>query len=257
MLKKLLDDKVAEYNCKDFIEDDPIALPKRFTKIQDIEIIGFWMAMLSWGRRVQIIKSGEKLLELIGNAPYDFIVNHKEIDRKKFLDFKHRTFQSDDCIYFLEWLQWYYRNNNSLEDAFSNHLKKEDIHVGPALVGFHNLFFSLPEAPNRTKKHIATPERKSSCKRLNMFLRWMVRKDDKGVDFGLWSKIKTSQLLIPLDVHVERIARNLGLLQREQRDWQAVLELTENLRKFDKKDPVKYDFALFGIGVLEQNNPFS
>jgi uncharacterized protein (TIGR02757 family) len=136
-------------------------------------------------------------------------------------------------------------------------LKKEDIHVGPALVGFHNLFFSLPDAPNRTKKHIATPERKSSCKRLNMFLRWMVRKDDKGVDFGIWSKIKTSQLLIPLDVHVERIARNLGLLHREQRDWQAVLELTENLRKFDKKDPVKYDFALFGIGVLEQNDPFS
>lgn len=257
MLKKLLDEKVAEYNCKDFIKDDPIALPKRFSKNQDIEIIGFWTAMLSWGRRVQIIKSGEKLLELMGNAPYDFILNHKETDRKAFLDFKHRTFQSDDCIYFLEWLQWYYRNNNSLEDAFSNHLKKEDIHVGPALVGFHNLFFSLPDAPNRTKKHIATPERKSSCKRLNMFLRWMVRKDDKGVDFGIWSKIKTSQLLIPLDVHVERIARNLGLLHREQRDWQAVLELTENLRKFDKKDPVKYDFALFGIGVLEQNDPFS
>jgi uncharacterized protein (TIGR02757 family) len=257
MLKKLLDEKVAEYNCKDFIKDDPIALPKRFSKNQDIEIIGFWTAMLSWGRRVQIIKSGEKLLELMGNAPYDFILNHKETDRKAFLDFKHRTFQSDDCIYFLEWLQWYYRNNNSLEDAFSNHLKKEDIHVGPALVGFHNLFFSLPDAPNRTKKHIATPERKSSCKRLNMFLRWMVRKDDKGVDFGIWSKIKTSQLLIPLDVHVERIARNLDLLHREQRDWQAVLELTENLRKFDKKDPVKYDFALFGIGVLEQNDPFS
>ena len=257
MLKKLLDEKVAEYNCKDFIKDDPIALPKRFSKNQDIEIIGFWTAMLSWGRRVQIIKSGEKLLDLMGNAPHDFILNHKETDRKAFLDFKHRTFQSDDCIYFLDWLQWYYRNNNSLEDAFSNHLKKEDIHVGPALVGFHNLFFSLPDAPNRTKKHIATPERKSSCKRLNMFLRWMVRKDDKGVDFGIWSKIKTSQLLIPLDVHVERIARNLGLLQREQRDWQAVLELTENLRKFDKKDPVKYDFALFGIGVLEQNDPFS
>jgi uncharacterized protein (TIGR02757 family) len=256
MLKKLLDEKVAEYNCNEFIKDDPIALPKRFTKIQDIEIIGFWTAMLSWGRRAQIIKSGEKLLDLMHHAPHDFILNHKEIDRKAFLDFKHRTFQADDSIYFLEWLQWYYRNNDSLEDAFSNYLKKEDIHVGPALVGFHNLFFSLPDAPERTKKHIASPERKSSCKRLNMFLRWMVRKDDKNVDFGIWSKIKSSQLLIPLDVHVERIARKYGLLHREQRDWLAVLELTENLRKFDKKDPVKYDFALFGLGVLEQNEPF-
>ena len=250
-LKKLLDEKSAEYNSSDFIKDDPISLPHRFSKLQDIEIIGFWTSMLAWGRRAQIIKSGEKLLELMNNSPHDFILNHKEIDRKPFLLFKHRTFQPDDSIYFLEWLQWYYQNNNSLEDAFAKHLKKGDEHVGPALQGFHNLFFSLPDAPNRTKKHIASPARKSSCKRLNMFLRWMCRKDDKGVDFGIWQKIHSKQLLIPLDVHVERVARRMGLLCREQSDWQAVLELTQNLRQFDKNDPVKYDFALFGLGVLE------
>jgi uncharacterized protein (TIGR02757 family) len=250
-LKKLLEEKVVEFNRMDFIKDDPISLPHRFSKLQDIEIIGFWTAVLSWGRRAQIIKSGEKLLELMDNSPHDFILNHREVDRKAFLSFKHRTFQPDDTIYFLEWLQWYYRNNLSLEDAFASHLKKGDTNVGPSLKGFHQLFFSLPDALQRTKKHIPTPERKSSCKRLNMFLRWMVRNDNKGVDFGLWTKINTSQLLIPLDVHVERVARVLGLLQREQSDWLAVLELTENLKTFDKKDPVKYDFALFGLGVLE------
>ncbi len=252
-LKKILEEKVSEYNSYEFIKDDPISLPHRFSKLQDIEIIGFWTAVLSWGRRSQIIKSGEKLLEFMDNSPYDFILNHEEKDRKSFLNFKHRTFQPDDAIYFLEWLQWYYKNNNSLETAFSSHLKKGDAHVGPALEGFHKLFFSLPEALSRTKKHIPTPERKSSCKRLNMFLRWMVRNDNKGVDFGLWNKIRPSQLLIPLDVHVERVARKLALLQREKSDWQAVLELTDNLKKFDKKDPVKYDFALFGLGILDNS----
>lgn len=250
-LKTLLDEKVEAFNTSDFIAEDPISLPHRFTKLQDIEIIGFWVATLAWGRRSQIIKSGERLLELMDNSPHDFILNHQEIDRKPFLDFKHRTFQPDDTIYFLEWLQQYYKANDSLEDAFARHLSPTDIHTGPALEGFHELFFALDCAPQRTRKHVPTPKRKSSCKRLNMYLRWLCRPADTGVDFGLWKNINTSQLLIPLDVHVERVARRLGLLERKQSDWKAVLELTENLRKIDPSDPVKYDFALFGMGVLE------
>lgn len=253
-LKKLLDEKVETYNNVSFIKDDPISLPHRFSKLQDIEIIGFWVSMLAWGRRVQIIKSGEKLLQLMDNSPHDFILNHEEIDRKPFLDFKHRTFQPEDALCFLEFLQHYYQQNDSLEDAFARHLKKDDADVGPALIGFHQLFFSLPNSLERTKKHIATPLRKSSCKRLNMFLRWMSRKDEKGVDFGLWQRISPSKLLIPLDVHVERVARHFGLLEREKSDWAAVQELTKNLRTFDNEDPVKYDFALFGLGVLDTLN---
>lgn len=250
-LKELLNEKVEAYNNVSFIKDDPISLPHRFSKLQDIEIIGFWVSMLAWGRRAQIIKSGEKLLQLMDNSPHDFILNHKEIDRKPFLDFKHRTFQPEDALCFLEFLQHYYQQNDSLEDAFARHLKKDDIDVGPALIGFHQLFFSLPNSLERTKKHIATPLRKSSCKRLNMFLRWMSRKDEKGVDFGLWQRISPSKLLIPLDVHVERVARHFGLLERDKSDWAAVQELTKNLRSFDNEDPVKYDFALFGLGVLD------
>lgn len=213
--------------------------------------MGFWVAMLAWGQRKTIINSAKKLVDLMDGAPYDFVINHKETDRKRFLDFKHRTFQPLDALYFLEFLQQYYKKNNSLETAFSQHLSPDSTTVEQALTGFHELFFSLPDAPRRTQKHIATPSRKSSCKRLNMFLRWMVRKDNFGVDFGLWENISPSQLLIPLDVHVERVARRFGLLQRKQTDWLAVLELTENLRQFDPIDPVRYDFALFGLGVLE------
>lgn len=252
-IQELLDQKVEEYNRPQFIEDDPISLPHEFSQLQDIEIIGFWVAMLAWGRRPQIIKSGRKLLELMDNAPYDFIRNHEEIDRKAFLTFKHRTFQPEDALYFLEFLQNFYQKQDSLEYAFARHLQKEDEDVGPALQGFHEDFFALPTALQRTRKHVATPKRKSSCKRLNMFLRWMVRQDDKGVDFGLWNNIKPAQLLIPLDVHVDRIAKQLGLLKRKQTDWKAVLELSKNLRQFDPTDPVKYDYALFGIGVLDDD----
>lgn len=251
-LKNYLDEAVERYNRPDFIGPDPISIPHRFSRLQDIEIAGFWVAMLAWGRRKTIIGKAEELIELMDGAPYDFIRNHQESDRKAFLHFKHRTFQSTDTLYFLEFLQHYYRNNNSLEDAFCRFLGEEAPDVGPALRGFHELFFSLPEAPQRTRKHIATPARKSSCKRLNMFLRWMVRKDEKGVDLGLWKRIKPDQLLMPLDVHVGRVARKLGLLERKQSDWAAVRELTANLRAFDPEDPVKYDFALFGMGVLEQ-----
>jgi len=253
-LKDYLDDCVLKYNVKNFIADDPILIPHRFSKLQDIEIAGFWVAMLAWGQRKTIINKSTELMELMDNAPHDFILNHKEKDRKAFLGFKHRTFQATDTLYFLEFLQYYYKSNKSLETAFAKHMSPTDVNTEKALTGFHELFFSLPVAPKRTQKHIATPARNSSCKRLNMFLRWMVRKDKKGVDFGLWKKIKPSQLLMPLDVHVERVGRQLGLLHRKQRDWKAVVELTENLKKFDPKDPVKYDYALFGQGVLDKNN---
>lgn len=251
-LKKLLNEAADQFNQKDFIVDDPIGIPHQFTKQQDIEIMGFWVAMLAWGQRKTIINKSLELIELMDGSPYEFILNHQEKDRQRFESFKHRTFQYTDTLYFLHFLQDYYQKHDSLEWAFSRHLSDKDEHVGAALIGFHEHFFSLPDAPQRTRKHIATPARKSSCKRLNMFLRWMVRKDEKGVDFGIWKSIPTRQLLMPLDVHVDRVARQLGLLKRKQRDWQAVLELTSNLRAFDSIDPVRYDFALFGMGVLKK-----
>lgn len=249
-LKVFLDEMSDFYNGPDFIEKDPISIPHQFSKLQDIEIIGFWVAMLAWGQRVTIINNANRLIELMDGSPHEFILQHEEKDRARFADFKHRTFQYTDTLYFLEFLQWYYRGHHSLEDAFSRHLTENSDTVEPALRGFHELFFSLENAPQRTRKHIATPARNSSCKRLNMFLRWMVRQDDKGVDFGLWTQIRPRQLLMPLDVHVDRVARKYGLIDRKQTDWKTVLELTERLRTFEPEDPVKYDFALFGLGVL-------
>ena len=248
---KLLDQCVRRYNRPAFIDADPISIPHRFTRLQDIEITGFWAAMLAWGQRKTIINKASELIQLMDGAPHDFILNHQEEDRKPFLQFRHRTFQPTDTLYFLEFFQQYYRQQHSLEDAFARHLRPEEETTERALSGFHELFFSLPYAPERTRKHIATPDRKSTCKRMNMFLRWMVRQDQEGVDFGLWKRIRPAQLLMPLDVHVDRVARRLGLLQRKQTDWRAVLELTERLRRYDPDDPVKYDFALFGLGALE------
>ncbi|MBT8229537.1 MAG: TIGR02757 family protein [Saprospiraceae bacterium] len=244
-LKELLEAKVKEVNNPDFIESDPIQIPKSYKLKQDIEISAFWVSMLAWGQRKTIINKTRQLFSLMDNAPFEFIVNHQEKDRKRFSEFKHRTFQYTDTLYFLEFLQWYYSKYESLEDAFAGHQDMKS-----TLSMFHNQFFHLENAPTRTRKHVSTPARNSSCKRLNMFLRWMVRSDGHGVDFGLWKKIPTSMLMIPLDVHVERVARQLGLLERKQRDWKAVEELTANLRKFDPADPVKYDFALYGMGVL-------
>lgn len=254
-LKTFLDDAALRYNTPGFIDSDPISVPHRFGRLQDREIMGFWAATLAWGQRKTIIQSASRLAQLMDNAPYDFILNHVEEDRARFMAFKHRTFQATDTVWFLEYLQQYYKKNNSLETAFSQHLRTEDTTVENALRGFHEGFFAHPDAPTRTRKHVATPARGSTCKRLNMFLRWMVRKDDTGVDFGLWHGISPGQLLIPLDVHVDRVARQLGLLQRPQTDWQAVLELSNNLRAFDPEDPIKYDFALFGLGVLEKLVP--
>lgn len=255
-LAALLEEKYREFNRPEFLLDDPISIPHQFERLQDIEIIGFWTAMLSWGQRKTILRNARELIRLMDGAPLDFVLNHEEKDRQRFADFKHRTFQYPDTLYFLEFFQQYYRSHQSLEDAFARFLQPQDTTIEPALTGFHELFFSLPEAPKRTKKHVASPAKNASCKRLNMFLRWMVRNDGAGVDFGLWQRIGTYRLLIPLDVHVERIARGLGLLTRKNTDWKAVLELTENLRAFDPEDPVKYDFALFGMGVLEKNEVF-
>ncbi len=253
-IKKQLDHYVNEYNQPSFIETDPISIPKQYTLKQDIEISAFWVAMLAWGQRKTIINKANELFGLMDNAPYDFIRNHTEKERKPFLQFKHRTFQPLDTLYFLEFLQYYYQHHATLETAFLKGWSPKDEDMEQALIHFHDFFFSLPDAPQRTRKHVATPARKSSCKRLNMFLRWMVRDDQNGVDFGLWKEIKKSQLLIPLDVHVDRVARKLGLLKRKQTDWLAVKELTANLKAFDPEDPVKYDFALFGMGVLQYDN---
>ncbi len=255
-LARFLNEAVRRYNTPDFIAGDPVSVPHRFSRLQDREITGFWAATLAWGQRKTIIQNANRLVELMDGAPHDFILNHREEDRARFLDFKHRTFQATDTLWFLEFFQQYYRQNHSLETAFARHLGAGDPTVEKALRGFHRDFFDHPYAPERTRKHVATPERGSTCKRLNMFLRWMVRSEPAGtagVDFGLWTQIRPAQLLIPLDVHVERMARRLGLLERKQTDWTAVLELTENLRAFDPEDPVKYDFALFGLGVLAKD----
>lgn len=247
-LRDLLDRSVQRFNSVEFIETDPISIPHLFSGKQDREIMGFWAATLAWGQRATIIKNARHLAELMDFTPHDFILHHSVKDRERFRHFKHRTFQNIDTQWFLEFFQQYYRQNESLETAFSRHLQPGDTTVEKALIGFHRDFFP-PHAPERTRKHVATPERGSTCKRLNMFLRWMVRKDAAGVDFGIWDTIRPQQLLIPLDVHVERVARGLGLLERKQTDWQAVLELSENLRAFDAEDPARYDFALFGLSV--------
>lgn len=250
-LKHLLDKKVKEYNHESFIANDPISIPHSYTRLQDVEITAFWVSMLSWGQRKTIINKSKELFALMGESPYEFIINHEEKDRELFSEFKHRTFNYTDTLYFLDFLQRYYRANDSLEAAFTNHMMTDDDHIGNAIAGFHNLFFDIEYAPHRTRKHVATPVRGSTCKRINMFLRWMVRDNNTSVDFGLWKEIKTSQLLMPLDIHVDRIGRKFKLIKRKQRDWKTVLELTKNLKRFDSTDPVKYDFALFGMGVME------
>jgi uncharacterized protein (TIGR02757 family) len=255
-LKKFFDDRVHQFNRPEFIAKDPIQIPRSYAILQDIEITGFWTAMLAWGNRTTIINKSRELFSLMGNEPYRFIMEHQEEDRKEFLEFKHRTFQATDTLYFLHFLQWFYQRYESLEEAFAQHISPGSEHVEDALVGFHRLFFSLPEAPQRTRKHVATPEKGATCKRLNMFLRWMVRKDDRGVDFGWWRKITKSQLMIPLDVHVEKVARKFGILTRKSRDWRSVVELTDYFKRWDKEDPARYDYALFGMSALEKESDF-
>lgn len=250
-LKKLLDEKVRLYNQPSFIIKDPVSIPHRFTKKQDIEISGLFAAVLAWGNRTAIINNCNRLMAWMDEAPHDFIQNHKEPELKKFLGFAHRTFNATDLLYFIQFLQYHYRQHASLEDAFVPSKKYIADTVEQALVHFHNYFFSI-EHPDRTKKHISTPARKSACKRLNMYLRWMVRKDKQGVDFGIWNKMHPRQLVCPLDVHVARVAHRLELLENEKSNWQNALQLTYHLRQMNSEDPAVYDYALFGMGVAER-----
>ncbi|GAB3931572.1 TIGR02757 family protein [Mucilaginibacter myungsuensis] len=248
-LKAFLDAKVAQYNQPGFIANDPIVIPHMFSQKQDIEIMGFWAATLAWGQRVTIINKCKELIGLMDGAPYDFITNHEEPDLKKLLSFKHRTFNDIDTLYFIAFFRYHYESFDSLEDAFT---KDGGNGVEDYLNNFRKYFFSLPDFPHRTRKHVSSPSQKSTCKRLNMFLRWMVRKDDHGVDFGIWNKIKPVDLIMPCDLHVDRVARKLNLITRKQTDWQTAVELTMRLKEFDPLDPVKYDFALFGLGIEEK-----
>ncbi len=249
-LKDFLDAKVSQYNRPEFIPNDPVSIPHLFTKNQDIEIMGLWASVLAWGQRVTIINKCHELIGLMDGAPYDFIMNHEDGDLKKLLKFKHRTFNDVDTLYFISFFRHHYNHYESLETAFL----PSDGEYSPfrGLGGFRDYFFSLPDYPLRTKKHISSPSQKSTCKRLNMFLRWMVRKDNWGVDFGIWNHIRPSDLICPCDLHVDRVARKLNLITRKQTDWQTAVELTERLREFDPVDPVKYDFALFGLGIEEK-----
>ncbi len=260
-LKIFLNRKVKEYNKPAFIKDDPIAVPHQFTKKQDIEIAGFFAATFAWGIRTTIIKKCGELMQLMDNSPYDFILHHREKERKRFEKFCHRTFNDTDLLYFISFLQMHYHRHDSLEEAFTgknkNILLDEQYSESSsitenALNYFYTYFFSLEDVPQRTRKHVAAPMKNSACKRLNMFLRWMVRDDNKGVDFGIWKKIKPSDLICPLDLHVARVAKKFNLIDRPNADWQAALQLTANLRRFDKRDPAKYDFALFALGVIER-----
>jgi uncharacterized protein (TIGR02757 family) len=281
-LKAFLDDKVEQYNRPDFIELDPISIPHRFTKKEDIEIIGFFAAILAWGQRKTILNKCADLIERMDGSPYDYIINHQEEDLKSLVGFKHRTFNDTDLLYFVSFFKYHYSHYSSLEEAFipkAKHsefreefldfqvaesmelssstcflqdLRHKPLVVEDALNHFRSYFFSLEDYPLRTRKHVSSPLQKSTCKRLNMFLRWMVRKDDKGVDFGIWKRFSSSALICPCDVHVDRVARKLGLISRKQTDWLTAIELTENLRHLDPEDPVKYDFALFGLGVEKE-----
>jgi uncharacterized protein (TIGR02757 family) len=256
-LRDFLEEKVIQYNRPSFIPADPISVPHRFSKKQDIEIAGLFAAVFAWGNRTTIIRKSGELMSGMDNAPYDFIRNHQPHDLKRFLKFKHRTFNNIDLFYFLDYLQTHYRKAVSLESAFIPDDKFEvcadntEI-VKQSLSVFYSRFFSLKNAPHRTQKHIASPDKNSTCKRLNMYLRWMVRKDHQGVDFGIWDKISSSSLICPVDVHVARVARKIGMINRQQTDWETAMELTRSLREMDKKDPVKYDFALFGLGAVEK-----
>lgn len=256
-VKSFLDRKVIEYNNPDFIKDDPVCIPHLFTKKEDIEIAGFFAAIFAWGIRKTIINKSVSLMQLMDNAPHDFCLNHEDKDLKKLLGFCHRTFNDTDLLYFISFFKFHYSNSPTLETAFFNKktirpADSSESTIQSSLNYFYDYFFSLEDVPHRTLKHIAAPKKNSACKRLNMYLRWMVRQDNKGVDFGIWKSISPSQLICPIDVHVARVARKFGLLHRSQVDWLAAEELTIALRKFDKKDPVKYDFALFSLGILER-----
>lgn len=248
-LKEFLDEKVMLYNNPSFIESDPIQIPHLFSKKKDIEISGFLTAIISWGNRKMIIRNALKMMELLDNAPYDFIINHQKSDLKPFKNFVHRTFNSEDLSQFIQSLEHIYKKHQGLEKTLA--IIGEKTTYIEAIHNLKKIFFEIPHL-QRTKKHISDPLKNSAAKRINMFLRWMVRNDQTGVDFGIWKTHNAANLSCPLDVHSGNVARKLALLSRKQNDWKAVTELDTNLRKLDHEDPVKYDFALFGLGVFEK-----
>jgi len=244
-IKDFLEESFLKYNNKSFIENDPISIPHLFTKKEDIEISAFLAATIAWGNRKSIIKNAGKLMALMDNSPHAFILNHSKKELKPFENFVHRTFNGRDCVFFIESLKNIYKNKSGLESAFSSNDKNS---VKSRIINFRKIFLEAKHL-SRSEKHLSNPESNSSSKRLCMFLRWMVRQDKKGVDFGIWKSISTKELCLPLDVHTGNVSRTLGLLTRNQNDWKAVEEITAFLTTLDEKDPVKYDFALFGLGV--------
>jgi uncharacterized protein (TIGR02757 family) len=246
-----LEAKHDKYNRPEYIPQDPISVPHQFSKKEDIEIAAFLTSIISWGTRSSIIKSANKLMQTMDLEPYNFILHASEKELATLKSFVHRTFNGADCLYFIKALKNIYLIHGGLENVFNSNFSDENKNPKQAIVNFRNTFFGS-ESPGRTYKHISNPAKNSSAKRINMFLRWMVRKDNRGFDFGIWENIRMDQLVCPLDVHTGTVARKLGLLQRKSNDWKAVMELTDNLRKFDPYDPVKYDFALFGSGIYEK-----
>ena len=247
-LKDFLDSKVVQYNNPKFIESDPIQIPHRYHLKENIEISSFLTATIAWGNRMMIIKNAHRMMQLLDNSPYDFVINHEESDLDKLDGFVHRTFNSDDFKYFIKSIKNIYLNHGGMESIFKNNTTNTSIQ--PAIHEFKNIFFSL-DHKSRTQKHVGDPNKGSACKRINMMLRWLVRNDSSGVDFGIWKNMPSSILSCPLDVHSGNVARKLGLLKRKQNDAKALAELDTALRKLDPADPVKYDFALFGLGVFE------
>ncbi|MFT4983584.1 MAG: hypothetical protein ACI9Q9_000622 [Flavobacterium sp.] len=247
-LKDFLDEKVLQYNTLDFIESDPVQIPHLFTRKEDIEIAGFLSATIAWGNRTMIIKNSHRMIDLMGNAPFDFVMSHSENDLQNLETFVHRTFNGQDFSSFIRSLQNIYKNHDGLETVFAKH--QEPASIQNSISEFKKIFFEIPHQ-YRTQKHVSDPANGSAAKRINMFLRWMCRQDSKGVDLGIWKSIPTAALSCPLDVHSGNVARKLGLLTRKQNDGKAVAELDAKLRKLDPNDPVKYDFALFGLGVFE------
>ncbi|MCB9360983.1 MAG: TIGR02757 family protein [Flavobacteriales bacterium] len=246
-IHQLLNEKYDQFNRSSFIESDPISIPHLFTKKEDIEIAGFISATIAWGQRKTIIKNANSFVESMDMEPFDFVMNHNQKELKRFADFKHRTFNGIDAQYFITALKNIYTKHNGLENVFAQHPNN----MQQSIANFKRIFFEINH-PQRTQKHISDPLKNSAAKRINMYLRWMVRNDKRGVDFGLWNKIATKNLMCPLDVHSGNVARKLGILKRTQDDWKATVELTESLKQFDNNDPVKYDFSLFGLGVFEK-----
>lgn len=246
-LKELLEELHDKYNNPSFIELDPVSIPHAFERAEDIEIAGFLAAMIAWGNRKMIVRNAQRMVNLMEGEPYRFLMESDEKEFLSVIDFVHRTFNGSDFIYFLTALKHIYRNYGGIKEIFVNsYLRNGSLEEG--IADFRRLFFELEHLP-RVERHLSSVEKNSACKRINMYLRWMVRNDERGVDFGLWREIPASALYIPLDVHSGNVGRYLGLLTRKQSDWKAVVELTENLRRFDAEDPVKYDYSLFGVGV--------